>query len=156
MSQQKASTSIIRASYYFSLDCKHYSRFIFFCLVEREDIGYWKATPFPSEETHRGADRHGCAQKSCQIQGQGRSSGETAYPIYSRNVTGHPRGQGSLDTNGTALNQTVCVCLQHSLVISPFIRQPVSSCCMIMPQDCINITALCDQIGWRLGLYLPN
>lgn len=43
---------------------------------------------------------------------------ETAYPIYSRNVTGHPRGQGSLDTNGTALNQTVCVCVFSTVLLS--------------------------------------
>lgn len=75
--------------------------------MEASHVYYKDILPL-SVKRHNQAERH--AQKACQTRGEGRSSGETVHPIYSWDVTGHPRWQGSLDTNGTALTQSACVC----------------------------------------------
>lgn len=52
-------------------------------------------------------NRQAQGQKACWIQDQRRGCGETANPIYSSDVTGHPREWGCLDINSTVLTQAV-------------------------------------------------
>lgn len=68
-------------------------------------------SPFLGENTQ--TDRQALAQKACQIQGEGSSSEETVVPIYSCDVTGHPRGQGK-SRHKRHSSYSVCVCVSVS------------------------------------------
>ena len=65
-----------------------------------------------SENTQTGGQMCPCSEVSSAPGRGDRSSGGTVYSIYSWDLTGHPRGQGSLDPNHTALGHVcehVCV-----------------------------------------------